>query len=126
MPIESDGTTGAAGTPAPSGQQRYNSNHARRDRRNNRSGPNSVRRDVNTTRFEGREPSLKGFIYDYSGERKPDQFIKTTKEVVNYVGRTYTKYTAEFTQAVRDWLLRHCLPSLIQAMLLPLKCGSCM
>jgi hypothetical protein len=25
-----------------------------------------------------------------------------TKEIINYVGRTYTKYTAEFTQAVRD------------------------
>jgi hypothetical protein len=24
------------------------------------------------------------------------------KEIINYVGRTYTKYTAEFTQAVRD------------------------
>ena len=25
-----------------------------------------------------------------------------TKEIINYIGRTYTKYTAEFTQAVRD------------------------
>ena len=24
------------------------------------------------------------------------------KEIINYIGRTYTKYTAEFTQAVRD------------------------
>jgi hypothetical protein len=53
-------------------------------------------------RFEGREPSLKGYIYDSTGERNPDQFIKTTKEIISYVGRTYTKYTGEFTQAVRD------------------------
>jgi hypothetical protein len=53
-------------------------------------------------KFEGREPSLKGYIYDSTGERNPDQYIKTTKEITNYVGRTYTKYTAEFTQAVRD------------------------
>jgi hypothetical protein len=59
-------------------------------------------RDVIATRFEGREPSLKGFIYDYTGERNPDQFIKTTKEVVSYVGRQYKKYTSDFTQAVRD------------------------
>lgn len=54
------------------------------------------------TQFEGREPSLKGFIYDSTGERNPDQYIKTTKEIINYVGRTYTKYTSIFTQAVRD------------------------
>jgi hypothetical protein len=54
------------------------------------------------TKFEGREPLLKGFIYDSTGERSPDQFIKTTREVINYVGRTYTKNTAAFTQAVRD------------------------
>jgi hypothetical protein len=46
-------------------------------------------------KFEGREPTLKGFIYDPTGERSPDQYI-------NYVGCTYTRYTAEFTQAVRD------------------------
>jgi hypothetical protein len=54
------------------------------------------------TKFEGREPTLKGFIYDSTGERSPDQYIKTTKEIINYVGRTYTRYTAEFTQAVQD------------------------
>ena len=37
-----------------------------------------------------------------TGEQNPDQFIKTTKEIINYIGRMYTKYTAEFTQAVRD------------------------
>ena len=45
---------------------------------------------------------LQGFIYDVTGEQNPDQYIKMTKEIINYVGRTYTKYTAEFTQAVRD------------------------
>jgi hypothetical protein len=53
-------------------------------------------------RFEGRDPSLKGHIYDATGERNPDQYIKTTKEIINYIGRTYTKYMAEFTQAARD------------------------
>jgi hypothetical protein len=52
--------------------------------------------------FEGREPSLKGFIYDSMGKPSPNQYIKTTKEIINYVGRMYMKYTAEFTQAVRD------------------------
>ena len=35
----------------------------------------------------------------------PDQFIKTTKEIKNYVGRTYQKYTADFIQAVEDLTL---------------------
>jgi hypothetical protein len=55
-----------------------------------------------TPKFEGREPSLKGHIYDHTGERNPDQFLKTTKEIRIYVGRTYTKYTADFTEAVES------------------------
>jgi hypothetical protein len=45
---------------------------------------------------------LKGHIYDWTGERNPDQYIKTTKEIINYDGRTYNKYTGDFMQAVRD------------------------
>jgi hypothetical protein len=45
---------------------------------------------------------LKGHIYDWTGERNPDQYIRTTKEIVNYVGRTFTKFTGDFMQAVRD------------------------
>ena len=62
---------------------------------------NNARR-TKQPKFEGREPLLKGFIYDVTREWNPDQYIKTTKEIINYVGRTYMKYTAEFTQAVRD------------------------
>jgi hypothetical protein len=50
--------------------------------------------------FEGREPMLKGHIYDSVGKRIPDQYISTTKEIVNYVGRTYNKFTPQFTDAV--------------------------
>jgi hypothetical protein len=73
----------------------------RRDHHFNRFGVNSTRRTTQP-RFEGREPSLKGYIYNSTGEQNPDQYIKTTKEVINYVGRMYTKYMAEFTQAMRD------------------------
>jgi hypothetical protein len=57
-------------------------------------------------RFEGREPTLKGYVYDFTGERMPDQFIKTTKEIKNYVGRTYVKYTADLVQAVEDLVIQ--------------------
>lgn len=53
-------------------------------------------------RFEGREPMLKGHIYDFTGERNPDQYTKTTDKIIDHVGRTHTKYTAEFTRAIRD------------------------
>jgi pyruvate/oxaloacetate carboxyltransferase len=36
----------------------------------------------------------------------PDQFIKMTKEIKNYVGRTYTKYTADLVQAVEDLVIQ--------------------
>jgi hypothetical protein len=36
------------------------------------------------------------------GECNPDQFIKMTKEIKNYIGRTYTKYTADFIDAVEQ------------------------
>ena len=57
---------------------------------------------MNQPKFEGREPLLKGFIYDTTGEQNPDQYIKMMKEIINYIGRMYMKYTAEFTQAVMD------------------------
>ena len=85
------GTTEATASPAEGDGGRA------RNRRNNPRGRKTI---VATPKFEGREPTLKGFVYDYTGERAPDQYIKTTKEIVTYVGRTYTKYTSDFTQAM--------------------------
>jgi hypothetical protein len=73
--------------PVPAGVEGDNTggNRSRRfNRRGNYRNPNQ--RGYHTTRFEGREPSLKGHVYDWTGERNPDQFIKTTKEITNYVG----------------------------------------
>jgi len=52
------------------------SSHGSRNRRGNRR--NIHRGNTNTTgiigraRFEGREPSLKGYIYDFTGKRNPE------------------------------------------------------
>ena len=51
-------------------------------------------------KFEGREPRLQGHIYDWTGERTPERYIRTTREISNYVGVAYPKYTADFTVAV--------------------------
>jgi hypothetical protein len=40
-------------------------------------------------KFEGKCNDLKGHIYDCSNARQSDQFMKTTKEIAEYVGRTY-------------------------------------
>ena len=96
MPTGSDGggqpPTGA-GAPAAAGQQSGaatsttpNNNNASRGcgRRNccNRLSMNNTRW-MSQPKFEGRVPSLKGFIYDATGEQNPDQYIKTTKEIIN-------------------------------------------
>lgn len=95
-------TSGGAqnATPNQSSRSQGSGNQGRRFQRSSEVHPGCY-----GTRFEGREPSLKGFIYDCVGERNPDQYIKTTKEITNYVGRTYTKYTGAFMMAVCDLYL---------------------
>jgi hypothetical protein len=50
-------------------------------------------------KFDGKCPELKGHIYDASDARQSDQFIKTTREIGEYVGRTY-KYGGDICLAV--------------------------
>ena len=53
-----------------------------------------------TPKFEAKCPDLKGHIYDAADFRQSDQYMKTTREIAEYVGCTY-KYVATFA-----WLLR--------------------
>ena len=41
------------------------------------------------TKFEGKCDKLKGYIFDCADSRQADQFMKTTKEIAEYVGSTY-------------------------------------
>jgi hypothetical protein len=43
-----------------------------------------------TAKFEGKCTDLKGHIYDCSDVRQSDQYTRTTKEIAEYVGRTFT------------------------------------
>ena len=52
-----------------------------------------------TPKFEGKCPDLKGHIYDASDSRQSDQYMKTTREIAEYVGRTY-KYGGDVRLAV--------------------------
>ena len=51
-------------------------------------------------KFEGCEPRLQGHINDWTGERTPERYIRTTREISTYVGVVYTRYTGDFTAAV--------------------------
>ena len=51
-------------------------------------------------KFEGKCPNLKGHIYDaLDATRQSDQFIKTTREIGGFVGRTY-KYGGDIRLAI--------------------------
>jgi hypothetical protein len=52
-------------------------------------------------KFEGKSDDLKGHIYDCSDSRQADQFAKTTKEIAEYVGRTY-KYGGDARLAIEN------------------------
>ena len=73
-----------------------------RNRNRNHGGSNRGHQGGSRPLFDGREPTLKGHIYDLSTEKNSEQFLKTSKEIMNWVGREYTKYTSEFCQAVMD------------------------
>ena len=46
-------------------------------------------------KFEGKCDGLKGHIYDCSDAHQSELFAKTTKEIEEYVGRTFTKYGSD-------------------------------
>ena len=72
--------------------------HGRNQRRQGNRGADQQR--GRQARFEGREPRLQGHIHDWTGERTPERYIRTTWEISTYVGVVNTKYTADFTAAV--------------------------
>eukprot|EP00978_Attheya_sp_CCMP212_P037164 scaffold173586_cov64-Attheya_sp.AAC.2 len=75
----------------------------------NRRGTGKKPTSVNTVvprqpKFEGRCEEIKSHIYDCSDIRQSDIFIKTTKEVAGYMGRSY-KYGADAGLAVENMSL---------------------
>jgi len=67
---------------------------------------NSSRQTVNSGqgKFEGRCEDLKGHVYDHGNSKVADQFILTTKELKNYVGRTY-KHGGDMTEAIENLMV---------------------
>jgi hypothetical protein len=44
---------------------------------------------LRTPKFEGKCNDLKGHIYDCTNILQADQYTKTTKEIAEYIGRTF-------------------------------------
>ena len=87
-----DATTDASPSPGilnPGGEA--DNQKSRNRRRGFRKPAGTPRPILRQPKFEGKCEELKGHIYDCSDTRQSDTFIKTTKEIAEYVGRTFKK-----------------------------------
>ena len=109
MPNDSDGGANAppdsATNPPAAGRNQGNGGRGARNRRWNQNRRNQTRGGRFQERFDGREPSLKGFVYDLPTDYNQDQYLRTTKEIKNYVGRTFKSYTGELMMAIDELVL---------------------
>ena len=86
MPESSDGTSPSPG--GGGGANEANNNRRSSDNRcNNGRVPNQRRQGNRHSRFEGECDDLKGAVYDVAAGR--DTFMKTTRSIAEYVGRSY-------------------------------------
>ena len=97
MPIEGDANDSGQRDQATKGCHNQGRQGRNQRRQGNRGADQQRGRQ---TRFEGREPRLQGHIYNWTGERTPERYIRTTREISTYVGVVYIKYMADFTAAV--------------------------
>ena len=91
---EGTNTRNGSSRPGRSGQ-RPRRGRGNRNQRSNDAAPRDVK-------FTGRCDDLKGEIYDSSSYSQADGYTKTTKEIAEYVGRTYS---AEARTAVETLVL---------------------
>ena len=83
MPNDNEGNDESPRVQAASGGH-HQGRHGRNQRRQ---GNRSVEyQRGRQPKFEGREPRLQGHIYDWTGERSPERYIRTTRKVSTYVG----------------------------------------
>ena len=55
--------------------------------------------------FTGRESAMNGHVFDYTGERTPEKYIRTMKELLAHVGLTYKEYTTELKEGLENLML---------------------
>ena len=69
-----------------------------RCRSNNRE--NRIDDNIKRTLFAGRESAMNGHVFDYTGERTTEKYIRTMKELVAHVGLTYKDYTTDLKEGL--------------------------
>jgi hypothetical protein len=47
-------------------------------------------------------PELKGVVYALTDERNPDQYLKTTKEIITFIASRCTSYTTELIEGLQE------------------------
>ena len=72
----------------------------RRNNRDNRNDNNNKR-----SQFSGRESVMNRHVFDYTGERTPEKYIQTMRELVAHVGLTYKEYTTELKEGLESLVL---------------------
>ena len=80
------------------GGDRDNRDDRDRDRRNRN---RAHQRQVVTTKFEGKRPELKGYIYEVRGSgSNADDFTKTTREIAEWIARNYEDGGADICNSI--------------------------
>ena len=88
-----------ANNPSPNNANNNNNNNRNNNNKNKKKGQNNNAKRNNSsnntaTKFKGKTEELKGHLYDCSNQKQSDQFVTTTCEIAEYVGRTY-KYVGD-------------------------------
>ena len=65
----------------------------------NRKGRAFIKPVIPHVKFEGKCAGLKGFIYDCSDNKQADAYVKTTREIAEYVGSAYAQ-GADVTRSI--------------------------
>ena len=74
--------------------------------RGNRRKGNQRNEDANKkSQFTGREVAMNGHVFDYTGERTPEKYIRTMKELLAHVGATYKDYTTDLKEGLENLAL---------------------
>ena len=48
---------------------------------------------------------MNGHIFNYTGERTPEKYIRTMRELVAHVGLTYKEYTTKLKEGLENLML---------------------
>jgi hypothetical protein len=70
-------------------------------RRESKKPVSTTRTTIKQQKFEGKNEDLRGHVYDCSNARQSDIFMKTTKEISEYVGSNF-KYGSDTRLAIES------------------------